>query len=389
MPKIQEILAETRAFVETKKAEFTDKQGLAGQDPNTLPGAENDKPVDAGAKAPDPQVKEEPGSAAGGYSAEGATPASKKEQGTALDATDAPPATVKKEPEVSADAMVEPKSAELANDLLAAVKKAQEKAAADPAAADAAAPAEGTADPAADAAAATDPAADGTAKPAAATDPAAEGTAKPAAAVEAAPQEIVLNQEVLAKIAETLLATEEGWDLVEGGLAKAAGAEAAKETMDFLAEGALEAEKQAAYKRGQDEAEAAIQTAIYNKGREDAMAEVKEATAPAAPVIKNTAANLAQAVKQAAETLKATKATAAAPAGGATQEDLQKLGRNLADASVKAAQAELGAAAGGLPPELAALAGAEGAGAAPAAEGAEGALAEMGAAQVLNVPQYA
>ena len=45
MPKIQEILAETRAFVETKKAEFTDKQGLAGQDPNTLPGAENDKPA--------------------------------------------------------------------------------------------------------------------------------------------------------------------------------------------------------------------------------------------------------------------------------------------------------------------------------------------------------
>ena len=138
MATVKDILNDTPAFVEEKRAAaFDEKQGLAGQDPNTYPGAEHDKPVDSSMEQPDPGANEDVNSPPGAYSADGAKPANQKEQGTALEATDPPPASVKREAEVSGDAMAGPngssrvgdqpvaKHAELAANLLSSIKKAQ------------------------------------------------------------------------------------------------------------------------------------------------------------------------------------------------------------------------------------------------------------------------
>lgn len=315
MATVKDILSETKRFVDEKRAAaFSEKQGLAGQDPNTYPGAENDKPVDPSTEKPNPGANEDVNSPAGAYSAKGAKPAHQKEQGTALEATDAPPASVKREPAVSSDAMAgstgsnrigdQPvtKHAELRDSLLAAIKKAQdsEKQAAAPAA---------EAPPA----------------PAAPAAPAVEAPAPVAAAApekqgEDGPGQITLTQDVLAKIAETMLATEEGWQLVEQGLSKAAGAEAARETMSYLTQQEKLLEKQAAFEQGYADAENLIQQAIYRKGAED---------------------------------MKAAMAAEPKPQAAAPSDDpLKRLGAALADASVKNAQAELAALGGGMPPEM-------------------------------------
>jgi hypothetical protein len=320
MATVKDILNDTRKFVQEKRASaFNEKQGLAGQDPNTYPGSQHDKPVDASMEQPDPGAKEDVNSPSGAYDAKGAKPANQKEQGTALEATDAPPASVKKEPAVSADAMAgsngggsvgdQPvaKHAELRDSLLSAIKTAQEaeKKASDDA------PAEGEGEAA--------PAADDKEKP-------AEGDGEePTKEGEDAPGEITLTQDVLAKIAETLLATEEGWELVEQGLSKAAGADAARETMSYLTQQEQLLEKQAAAEQGYRDAEELIKQAIYLQGVRDAQASMT----PAAPAPEQ---------EKAAETPVNPNA-----------EILQRLGAALADASVKNAQADLAALAGGMP----------------------------------------
>lgn len=86
-----------------------------------------------------------------------------------------------------------------------------------------------------------------------------------------------LTTDVLAKIAAAILSQEEGAVFVEQMLAKQAGAEAAQEVMNFLAAQSEAAEKQAAYAAGQADADALIKQAIYAKGKADAQAQAKNA----------------------------------------------------------------------------------------------------------------
>jgi len=76
--------------------------------------------------------------------------------------------------------------------------------------------------------------------------------AKPAKAAGALDME--LTSDVLAKIAAVMLATEEGTKLAESVLAKAAGAEAAEKTLNFLREQNDLAEKQAEFNAGRQDA---------------------------------------------------------------------------------------------------------------------------------------
>jgi hypothetical protein len=395
MATVKDILSDTRAFVEEKRASaFNEKQGLAGQDPNTYPGAEHDKPVDPSMEQPDPGANEDVNSPSGAYSAKGAKPANQKEQGTALEATDAPPASVKKEPEVSGNAMAGPsgggsvgdqpvsKHAELAAGLLGAIKKAQDTD-------EEPKPAEGEGEGEKEAAdkkcekcgemykdgkCGCEKKAEVAPKEGEGEEPKpAEGEPEKAAATP----EITLTQDVLAKIAETMLATEEGWELVEQGLAKSAGAEAARETMQYLTRQEDLLQKQAARQQGYADAEALIHQAIYQKGVQD----TKVAMAQEAPVVNEKDAEAAAqqgyadagAILKAAQDLLAKQGEARPQPANPNEEILQRLGAALADTSVKNAQADLAALAGGAMPDMGAL------GAMGGMPGAEDAMAGMGA----------
>jgi len=74
------------------------------------------------------------------------------------------------------------------------------------------------------------------------------------------------DEEILKKIGEVMLSTEEGADMVQQQFAKAAGAEAANEILGYMAEQSEIAEKQAAYAAGQADAQALINQAIYEAG---------------------------------------------------------------------------------------------------------------------------
>jgi len=399
MTKVADILKETRAFVESKQASaFSEKQGLAGQDPNTYPGAEHDKPVDSSSMQPDPGANQDVNSPEGAYSAKGAKPANQKEQGSALEATDPPPVSVKKEPAVSSDAMAGPKGggsvgdqpvakhAELANDLLSAVKKAQDaKTASDDAPAEgegepapAATPAEGEPAPAEGEGEGEAAPAEGEAAPAegegekeASAKGKGDGEGEPEKKAEGNQSELELTQDVLAKIASALLSTEDGWELVENGLSKVAGAEAARETMTFLQQEEEDLQKQALYAQGQADAEALIKQAIWQAGYDAAQAQA----APQVDPEKQAEVATAQ-LKQAA----GIESDEDAAAKGIDPEALKKLGRALADNSVKSAQGlDLAALAGGggMPPEMGAEMPPEMGAEAP---GGEEALDEMGGA---------
>ena len=75
-----------------------------------------------------------------------------------------------------------------------------------------------------------------------------------------------LDRDVLAKIAASLLSTEEGAQVVEAHLAKVAGAESAQEILHFMAAQSEAAEKQAAYEAGSADAQALINQMIYEEG---------------------------------------------------------------------------------------------------------------------------
>ena len=80
-----------------------------------------------------------------------------------------------------------------------------------------------------------------------------------AQAKKAGALDMELTSDVLAKIAAVMLATEEGTKLAESVLAKAAGAEAAEKTLNFLREQNELAQKQAEFEAGRRDAMALIQ----------------------------------------------------------------------------------------------------------------------------------
>ena len=81
---------------------------------------------------------------------------------------------------------------------------------------------------------------------------------KAAASKSAGALDMELTSDVLAKIAAVMLATEEGTKLAESLLSKAAGAEAAEKTLNFLRDQSDLAQKQAEFEAGQRDALALI-----------------------------------------------------------------------------------------------------------------------------------
>ena len=280
---MENVLKETQDFIMKKEASFGKAAKEEALDnPSAVPGSNHDKDVPDEFQKADPEVQQElpPGTA---NDASGATEAEKLESGHATDALQ-PHGNVTQKPMISNDANAKEASGvqKHATDLTNLINnyKAQqaEKAAGaeEKKAEDATAPAEepekkAEEEPPAtgsDAPAATEP--EKKAEEKAAEEKAAEcekcGKADCGcdySSKKAAPaDEIELTQEVLAKIACTVLSTEEGANFVEQVLQKEAGAQAARDTMEFLHKQAEEAEKSAAYTAGQDDADFLIQEHI-------------------------------------------------------------------------------------------------------------------------------
>jgi len=371
MPTVDQILNDTRAFVKEKQASF--RKGAAEEalsNPGSIPGSVHDSNVDASMQNSHPETQQE--IPAGSKVRSGATDGEDLESGHATNALEPIPG-VTQEPLESADALGgnvgsstvgdqahdgtagalgdESRSTEgtpathkhpaakHANDLLSMISQhnAQQKAAAAPAPGTAPAPTK-TAAPAAPAPAAPTPA---PTKAAACECGKDDCTAcnKVAGDTKHA-GEIELTQDVLSKIASVILSTEEGWAFAEAQMSKAAGADAARETIQFLEQQALEAEKQAAYAQGQTDADNLIKAAVYEAGRADAAA----AASPVAPQ-----AQAGSVVSQ----LKAAAARYRQQTPATNVKGLQDLGREVAEQAVKQAQDLAAALGGGAPaPEV-------------------------------------
>lgn len=364
--KVEEILRDTRAFVEAKTA--SEKRALAGQDPNTLPGSEHDQKVKEESKKPTPQVTE--GSPAGAFSASGAKPGDVTEMGHTLQAGDPPPAKVDKEPLITSDVNAAPKTgaALLANDLLASIKKAQDElqktAAKDdkkPAGSKGGDVSEAQAVDASKAPppvkkegpepAKQDMPSDAKEAPAKDKAMAEHGGSMPSKGGSAGPSALELTQDVLAKIASTLLATEEGWNVVHDGLSKAAGAEAAHQTMDFLKQAAEKIQAEQAFAQGYHDADNLIKQAIYQQGVADAQKQAAKQPAAKQPAVVSPAQAQYDAGYKAAEALLAKASQPKQASTGVNAQLIQKLAKAIAEASVKQAEPgdeeEAGADAGG------------------------------------------
>jgi len=256
MATMQEILNETTAFVKTKQASFKEKSAIAGENPDTMPGSENDKPAPAGAEAADPEVndatmgpsdtrtedgKGDPDKLTGGH-------ATKTEEGAE---------PVEKKPAVTDEADVEAtakqaEAAKLANDILASIHSFQKKASDTPK--EEAKPAEEKE-----------------------AEKAPEKSEDKSEEKEAGKLDIELTQDVLAKMAAIALSYDEGVDFMRSSLERFSGAKEASETIEFLEQQNLEAEKQAAAAQGYADAERAILEKVYAEGYKAASAANQDA----------------------------------------------------------------------------------------------------------------
>ena len=293
---MNQILADTEAYVKNASAQFKKDAAFhyapattVGGDGSGMPGSDSDKPIPAGAKAPHPEVAQ--GLPAGAQTGGGSN-SEKLEAAHALDATQ-PVAKPDKEPLVSSDANAEPKTGAakaslIANDLLGQIRQYQEEVK------NAAAPA-----------------------------------AAPKAAAAVVTGQVELTQDVLSKIASVILATEDGVKFAEAALTKAAGAEAAHETFEFL-------QKQAAYAQGSADADAMIADLVAQDQA------VKQAQAREYATGQNDAVQL---IKLAVAKAQANRAIISAGL-------LTKLGQEVADESIGDGAGAPGADAGGVPPEM-------------------------------------
>jgi len=313
---LREILESTRQLVNVKTAEYKtnikEAKGLEGKGEEIRLSKSLDstnKTLDANEAALEPtkkpllssDAKAEPPSDGSGTKADlrGKNENNETDRSNTLGSEDAAPVKKTEKDLLSGDANAKTAAAVIANEILGAIRASQKTAAVAPVA----------------------PAKVALVKKAEASP---KVDIKPAA-VEAKKASdgpmLELTTDVLAKIASMVLSTDEGAEYVEGFMAKQAGAEAATETLNFLAKQAELAEKQAAYEQGQADAEALINQAIYAAGVES-------------------------------------QKTAAVKA----QTPFAKLGQAMADASMSDLMGQMGGAPG-----------AEGApGAAPDAAGAEG-----------------
>ena len=359
---IESILRDTQAFL-SKKASFIEKKAGIPSDINSMPGSENEKPTDASLANPDKEVASNKGvdgkstmAPARAYTEQGAkeeTFAGKPDTSTA---DELQKAKVEK-PLESADANAK-SAAALANDIVANIRHYQEtkkSAAAKEDKVPAVASAPATEKPAEKVADKEDK--EGTMDGKGTVEKAPD--AKP---VKSASQPQMELQAILDKMASFLLATDEGANLVERELKKIAGAEAAKETMQFLQQNALDMQKQAAYEAGAADAEALIaqaqqelqkqaeaeaaqpsaeEVAAFEKGASDTVALVQQLMAEQAkPVAKKAAAPVKKVVAPVAKKPVVSKQAAA-------QSILAKLGQDFAGASMQDLM-------GAMPPDAAA-----------------------------------
>ena len=254
-PTMAQIIADTRRVIASKQASYATGTEETGKNPPTsMPGAEHDSKVPEEAKQPQKEVRDGSMAPASGYTGEGGKDDSPKTRGQALDADQAALEPAKK-PAVSADADAKAaadSSASLANDILSLVRSAQKTAA--PVAPKVEAPKQAAA-----------PA------PVAPVTPAAAPVAEKGAGLQ-----MELTTDVMAKIAALILSTEEGAALAEQVLEKAAGAQMAQETLAYLAAQAELAEKQAAFEAGQRDAQALIDSQIFEAGKQAAEKKAQE-----------------------------------------------------------------------------------------------------------------
>jgi hypothetical protein len=298
---MNDILAETKQFLSIKEASFgKEAKEEALDNPGSIPGSNHDKPVGEDAKQKHKEVEQELPPNTHNSNA-GAEEAEKLESGHAMDATETVQDVTKK-PMVSNDANAKEASAGVnkhAQDLLSLINQVkadspQEKSAEDYK--DKKAECEGCDNPECDC---------------------KDKEASTEESKEAAEgQEIELTQEVLAKIACTILSTEEGVDFTEQLLQKEAGAQVARDTMAFLEKQAEDVEKQAAYDQGAAHADTLINEA-FKQAEEDREREVFNAGRDS--VLK--------------------EAQAYANADG--EIDYKALGASVAEQAVKRAQAEM------------------------------------------------
>jgi len=255
---MQQVLDETRDFIVTKQASFGKKAKEEALDnPGAIPGSNHDKPIPEGSQTADAEVQQElPANSAN--NASGATEAEKLESGHATDAL-TPVQNVTEKAMVTDDAMVAEASSgasKHASDLVSLIgafkEKSTEKVAADSevAVCEECKNAECTCDKKEEKKEAANPG-----------------------------NEIELTQEVLSKIACTILSTEEGCAFTEKLLQKEAGAQAAKDTMEFLQKQAADAEKQASYEQGLSDADNLIQNAVKQAAFEEGRQSVLQASA--------------------------------------------------------------------------------------------------------------
>ena len=330
---LREILQDTRNLIAVKTAEYQttvkEAKGLEGKGKEVRLSAALDstnKTLDAGEAALEPtkkpllssDAKANPPSDGSGTKADlrGKNESNETDRSGTLEAGDAAPVSKTEKDLISGDANAKTAAAQLCNEILQDIRNAQVSSKKAEAKAEVAKPA-----PVKAAAAKVD------VKPTVAPiAPVADKKASEGPMLE-------LTTEVLAKIASMVLSTDEGAEFVEGFMAKQAGAEAATETLNFLAKQAELAEKQAAYEQGQADAEALINQAIYQAG------------------------------------MNATKSAA-------VQTPFAKLGQAVADSSMSDLMGQMGGAGAG-----AGAPGAEGAGAPPMDPAAMGGAPEAGGAE--------
>jgi hypothetical protein len=243
---IRDLMNQVEAFC--KEAGERESENITGQDPDSMPGSENDKNIPEGATKDDPKVKDETINNTDARNLDGATPGSDApvvEKG--LESSEAV-LNPDKKPLDTADANAKEASA-LGNNLVSMILGAK-KAAAEKKAAEEkkAAPAEKKAEPSA---------------------------------------KITVDMAMMAKIAAITLADEEGQLAVQSALTKRAGAEFAAEVFGILEKRAAEERARYEFEKGAQDAEAMIGDLQEAQGAADAEAALAGAAdaAPAEPAM--------------------------------------------------------------------------------------------------------
>lgn len=232
------LLSELDAFCKTAGAQ--ESENITGQNPGSMPGSENDKPIPAGATSSDPKVKDPTIDRPATDSVAGAKPGSDFPASNVNEyQADETVLNPDKKPLDTADANAKTASSR-GNSIVDFILKSKEKQAA--------------------------------AQKQAADQKQAAPQKEAAAQKQAAPAQetISLDMALMAKIAAITLADEEGQMAVQAALTKRAGAEFANEVLDTLEKRAAEEEAYAEFIKGAQDAEAMIGDLQEAQGAADA-----------------------------------------------------------------------------------------------------------------------